>query len=142
MHELQLKTEAHMGTWHLDEMDWSVDQGTGTIVFNHPDGLQASAPVQIVGSLNTQDGSWLWATANTSVRPELTAHARLAQAELARLGAHDLAEDRQALEESRAWEYAALATQVAGAQGAYRGPAGPTLIFMTFGQVTLSRGQA
>jgi len=41
--------------------------------------------------------------------------------------------------EDQAWELAALAFMVCGANGAYRGPAGTALVFMTFGKVQLSK---
>lgn len=41
--------------------------------------------------------------------------------------------------EQEAWELTALAFLVCGAGGAYRGPAGTALVFMTFGEVKLSK---
>ena len=41
--------------------------------------------------------------------------------------------------EDEAWAFTALACHLCQAQGAYRGPAGPALVFMTFGEVTLSQ---
>ena len=41
--------------------------------------------------------------------------------------------------ETECWQFAALACHLANAQGAYRGPAGATLVFMTFGNVTISK---
>lgn len=142
LNALQTTTGMLNSSWNLSEMDWTVNQDEGTIVFHRPDGLRAVAPVQIVGSLNTQDGSWLWAGANSSVRDELVEHAQLAQEELRRRGADDLAEDRQPADEARAWEYTALAALLGGVQGGYRGPAGPTLVFMTFGALSIRRTQA
>lgn len=40
--------------------------------------------------------------------------------------------------EDEAWQLTALACKLNEAQGAYRGPAGTTLVFMTFGTVTLA----
>jgi hypothetical protein len=37
---------------------------------------------------------------------------------------------------------AAFAVKLCAAQGAYRGPAGSTYIFMTFGEVKLTKGSA
>ena len=41
-------------------------------------------------------------------------------------------------DEAEAWEFTALACKLCDAQGGYRGPAGSTLIFMTFDDVQLS----
>jgi Family of unknown function (DUF6882) len=54
MEELRLKTAAHDGTWHLSTASWSVDQDEGTIVFTAPDGVTATAPVQIIGTYNSR----------------------------------------------------------------------------------------
>lgn len=62
MAELQLRTGAHVGAWHMDECDWTVDQGTGQITFTDKKrGIAATAPVQIIGTYNTEDSTWLWA---------------------------------------------------------------------------------
>jgi hypothetical protein len=58
MHGLQAQTAAHDGIWHIGRADWSVDQEAGTIVFSSPQGIRAVAPVQIIGSYNTDDGTW------------------------------------------------------------------------------------
>jgi hypothetical protein len=41
--------------------------------------------------------------------------------------------------EEQCWELTALANMLAEGQGAYRGPAGTAGVFMTFGQVELSK---
>ena len=42
-------------------------------------------------------------------------------------------------DESDCWEFTALAAKLDKAQGAYRGPAGRTYVFMTFGEVQISK---
>jgi len=57
---MQAATSAHCATWHLDEAEeWSVDMDNESIVFQLPGGITASAPVQIVGTSNMADGSFL-----------------------------------------------------------------------------------
>jgi hypothetical protein len=41
--------------------------------------------------------------------------------------------------EDDAWAMVALAVKLCGEQGAYRGLAGPTKVFIAFGEVTLSK---
>jgi len=41
--------------------------------------------------------------------------------------------------EDDAWAMAALAVKLCEEQGAYRGPAGATYVFITFGEVKLSK---
>jgi hypothetical protein len=40
--------------------------------------------------------------------------------------------------EAEAWEMTALAVKLCNEQGAYRGPAGHTFVFIAFGEVQLS----
>ena len=103
--------------------------------------MHASAPVQIVGTTNSDDGSFLWGWDHPSVPPELAEHAELARA----FGeAHGL--PSTAIEKSNATtcgpgEFAAVAMRLGGASGTYRGQASETAcVWMTFGAVTLSQG--
>jgi hypothetical protein len=38
-----------------------------------------------------------------------------------------------------AWRMTALANRLCGSNGAYRGPAGKTIVFMTFGEIQLEK---
>nr|WP_157084828.1 DUF6882 domain-containing protein [Sphingomonas pituitosa] len=40
--------------------------------------------------------------------------------------------------EQQAWQFTAVALYLSGAQGAYRGRSGTTLVYMTFGTVTVA----
>jgi hypothetical protein len=138
MEELRLKTAAHDGAWRLGEADWNVDQDAGTIVFTRRDGIRATCPVQIIGTYNTGDGTWLWGWDHPSVVPALQAHAKQVLGYGQKHCIAALTTQRLECAESEAWEFAALACKLCNAQGAYRGPAGGTMIFMTFDEVTLS----
>jgi hypothetical protein len=136
---LQTLTSAHDGMWQIGQAAWSVDQDDGTITFTSPKGLVATAPVQIVGSYNTGDGTWLWAWDNPSLDARLTEHARKVQAYGNEKGFEILTTPKLVCPEAQCWDLAALASMLAGAQGAYRGPAGATRVFMTFGRVKLTK---
>ena len=73
---LQALTAAHEGLWQISRAAWSVDQDAGKITFTSPSGIVATAPVQIVGSYNTQDRTWLWGWDNSSLHAPLTEHAK------------------------------------------------------------------
>jgi hypothetical protein len=139
MEELRLKTDAHDRLWHLREASWSVDQDAQTITFTSPQGVTATCQVQIIGTYNTDDGTWLWAWDHPSVVLALQEHARQIRAYGAKHGIKKLTTRKLECEEADAWEFTALACRLCDAQGAYRGPAGSALVFMTFGEVTLSR---
>lgn len=100
--------------------------------------IEARAPVQILGSFNPGDKTWLWSWANPSILPPLTAHATTACDVGARRNIIELTERKFACTEADCWQITALACMINGAQGAYRGPAGPTLIFMTYECITLT----
>jgi hypothetical protein len=137
---LRTKTAGHSAAWGLDRAaSWAVDQQAGTLVFTHEDGTVATAAVQIVGSLDTRLGTWLWGWDHPSVRPPLRAHAERVRAHGEEHGIAELTTLELPADEARAWRFAALACELNDAQGAYRGPAGDVLTFMTFGTVELSR---
>lgn len=139
MEELRLKTSAHAASWGLGSATkWAVDQNTGLITFTGPN-VVATAPAQIIGTYNTQDGTWLWGWDHPSVKDNMAEHARRVYDYGEQLGLADITTRKLECSEDKAWELTALACHVCDAQGAYRGPAGTALVFLTFGTVTLSR---
>ena len=139
IHYLDALTNAHSQLWHMDRSSWAADLETGIITFTNHLGWVITAPVQVVGTLNTANGSWLWGWDHPSVPAPVAQHAQLV---------HDfgVAHDLEAFtvrmidaSEEDAWQFAALAAYLTKAQGAYRGPAGDTMIFMTFGELTITK---
>ncbi len=138
MEELRLKTGAHDAAWGLGAADWAVDQDTGLITFTGKK-MVATAPVQIIATYNILDGTWLWGWDHPSVADNMAEHARRVREYGERHGVADLTTRKLECGEDAAWELTALACHLCEAQGAYRGPAGTALVFMTFGEVTLSQ---
>lgn len=138
MEELRLKTAAHDAGWGLGAADWAVDQDTGLITFTGKT-MVATAPAQIIATYNTLDGTWLWGWDHPSVEEGMAEHARQVHEYGKKHGLAALTTRKLACSEGEAWEFTALACHLCGAQGAYRGPAGTALVFMTFGEVTLSQ---
>jgi hypothetical protein len=140
--ELQLKTEGHTA-WGLGKFEeWELDQDQGRLVFSNPDGTRAVAPAQIIGSFNTLDKSWLWAWDNPSVVDALKRDALKVKSYGEQHNIEKLTSSKWQGEESDAWAMAALAVKLCDAQGAYRGPAGDTLVFISFGKVEISKARA
>lgn len=139
---MKAATAAHCGSWRLDQAErWSVDMDEGLIRFVLPDGMHASAPVQIVGTTNSDDGSFLWGWDHPSVPPELAEHAELARAFGEAHGLPEYSNRKVECDDMQAWEFAAVAMRLGGASGTYRGQASETAsVWMTFGAVTLSQG--
>lgn len=139
MTELQLKTEGHKA-WGLGSFDrWSIEQEVGNLVFTDADGTTALAPAQIIGSFSTQDNSWLWAWDNPSIADDLKVHARQLKDYGNKHSITKLTSRKWTGTEDDAWAMVALAVKLCDAQGAYRGPAGSSYLFMTFGEVKVSR---
>jgi hypothetical protein len=141
MEELKLKTAGHDGIWQIGKADWDIDQDAGTIVFTSPKGMTATCPVQIIGTYNTDDGTFLWGWDHPSVDPALQAHARLCKEYGDRHGIELLSSQKIECSEEDVWRFTAFACKLADAQGAYRGPMGPTLVFVTFGTPKLVKNK-
>lgn len=140
MDELQAKTEAHKKVWGLDKiLWWDFNQGSGNIEFKLPEGMKAVSPAQIIGTYNSDDNTWLWAWANSSIEEKLQVDAR----QLLKYGEEhkieQLTKRKWVGTEKDAWAMAALAVKLCGKQGAYRGPSGATKVFLVFGEVTLMK---
>ncbi|QZZ19484.1 hypothetical protein J5X98_19270 [Leptothermofonsia sichuanensis E412] len=75
MEELHFKTQAQEQLWLLGQCNWEVDQEQGSIRFTNPRGQIITAPVQIIGTYNTLNGTWLWGWDHPSVVPALQNHA-------------------------------------------------------------------
>jgi hypothetical protein len=135
---LQAQQSANDGTWKMREASkWDIDQDNGLIVFSFADGKTASAPVQIVGTFNPKDGTFMWGWGHPAVDPALR-RAASTTLEWARKNKLERWTSRTvACTEAEAWEFTAVAARLDSATGAYRAPAGGPLVFVVFGQVTL-----
>lgn len=137
MEGLQLQTSAHQNTWQFGTAErWDFDQDSGQLVFTFPDKI-ATAPAQIIGSFDSRAGTWMWAWANPSLADTLKHDSLRVQTYGEQHGIRRLTTASWPAEESAAWEMTALAVRLCGANGAYRGPAGTTFVFLSFGKVQL-----
>ena len=98
-------------------------------------------PVQIIGTFDTNDSTWLWAWDNPSVRASLSHHAAQLREYGETNGVSELTTRKLSATEEQCWEFTALACKLNDAQGGYRGPSGSTLVFMTFGRPELKATQ-
>lgn len=137
---LRTQTTMHSATWHLgDEENWAADQGNGRIEFTFADGTVAEADMQIIGTYNTLDGTFLWGWDHPSVEEPLRAHAKLARDFGKKHKLSKYTERTIECTEDEAWELTAVAARLGNANGAYRGPAGTALVYMTFGEIELHK---
>ena len=133
---INLQQEAHAATWHLDKAAWDVDMDKGEIKFTLPDRI-AVAPVQIIGTLF--NGEFMWGWGHPSVPEPLREHAKRAKKWGEKEGVTEYSELKVPANEAKAWEFTAVASRLSEANGVYRGNMGDTLVFMTFGKVTMSK---
>lgn len=136
---LRIITGFQDASFRISEASWNLDLDSGTVVFASADGIKATCEVQIVGTYNTRDGTWLWGWDHPSVRPELRMHAHRAKKYGEEHGIACLITRKFECSESDAWKFTAFASHLSAGQGAYCGPADGTLIFMTFTSVVLRK---
>ncbi|BBW91659.1 hypothetical protein PS1M3_17460 [Pseudoalteromonas sp. PS1M3] len=138
---LQDVTQAHSRSWGLgQEINWGVDQSTGLISFIFEGGKKAEAPVQIIGTYSSSQGTFMWGWEHPSVQPSIGEAAALVKNFGEEHGLSKLTSQPVKLTEQEAWEFTALAMRLSNANGAYRANAGGgTWVYMTFGKVSLSQ---
>ena len=136
--ELAQKTAANVAGWHLDAAErWAADLDKGTITFEFKDGTRARAAVQVVGTYNTEDGSFLWRWDHPSIPETARQHARLARQWGEKNELANFQMRKVTCTEYEAWGFAAVASRLGNAQGVYRGPNRKVLVFMTFDDVSI-----
>jgi len=137
---LQLKTKSHIEAWGLGDTErWDVDFDQGLLWFSSP-GLLVTTRVQVIGTYNGEDGSWMWGWDHPSVPADLARDASLVRAFGERQGLSRYVAAEISCTEDEAWQFTALACHFADAAGAYRGPAGGEMsVFMTFHDVRIER---
>jgi hypothetical protein len=141
MAELTLKQEANTEAWGFGSLDrWDADLDLGVIRFSNADGFKVTGQVQVVGTYDTEDGSWLWGWDHPSVPEPLAQAAELARqfGEMHGLGRYKIRMVR--CTEDHAAEFAAVALHLSGGTGVYRGPFGDaSFMYMTFRDVVITR---
>lgn len=139
MEGLRLQTEGHKGLWHLgEEKRWDFDQDSGCLELTFPDVI-VTAPAQVIGTFDTDSGTWLWAWANPSVDAGLKRDALRVLDYGREHRIERLTTPKWPADETDGWRMAALANRLCSSNGAYRGPAGNTMVFMTFGEIKLEK---
>ena len=136
-----LQTSAHAGSWRFGaEDEWAADLEAGTITFtffgDNAD-TTATAQIQVVGTYDTLDGSFLWAWDHPSVPEALRQHALLARQWGMDCEAAAFTSRKVSCTEDDAWTFAAVTARLANANGVYRGPAGDAFVLFTFGEIKL-----
>jgi hypothetical protein len=136
---LDAREAAQATLLRLDEASWAVDTDRGVITFTGPGTQAASAPVQVVGTLDPARRSWLWGWDHPSVPASLSEHARLVRAWGEE---HAVAELTTRLvpdaDHLLARRFAAVACELNQARGVRSCDTGRAVVVVTFGTVTLT----
>ena len=138
--ELALMSASHDRLFHFSSPDctWAADLDVGEITFTTKE-IQARAAVQIVGSIYKGDGTWLWAWANTSIPEKLCTYANAVKAYGEKHGIKKFTTRKFQCSEAEGWDFTALACKLGGGQGAYCGPDGDALVFMSYDAPSISK---
>ncbi len=140
--ELTVKNASHLSAWGLGRSErWDLNQSDGKLIFTFPDKI-VTCEAQIIGSYDTSKEMWLWAWDNPAVNTNLTVASKLVREFGKEHGYKKLTEAEWKATEEDAWDMAAIATLECNAQGAYRGPAGDSYVFMTFTNPKIAKPQA
>lgn len=81
----------------------------------------------------------MWGWDHPSVPETLRIHAKAAKEWGQKLHLDEYTELTVKADEDKAWEFCAVASRISDANGVYRGDMGGTLVFMTFGKVSMSK---
>jgi hypothetical protein len=139
MEGLRRQTEAHQSVWHLGQAErWDFEQDRGELVFTFTDVI-ARAPAQIIGTFSSAEGTWMWARANSSIAPSLARDSVRVREYGEKQRIRRLTTPGWPAAELDGWHMTALANRLCESNGAYRGPAGTTFVFFTFGKVQIGK---
>lgn len=131
---------AHENLWHISQADrWDADLTVPEIRWIFADGRIVRAPLQLIGTWNSSDETFLWGWDHPSATPQTAIAAQTVKtfADERSLETLQVSKTRCSFEEG--WELAAIAVLTADLQGVYRGQASETAwAYLGFGQITLS----
>jgi hypothetical protein len=130
-------TAQHSERWGLGSARrWVLDQQDGRIVWSFDDHV-ASAPAQILGSWNSEVGTFVWAWDNSSVAEGLAETASDVRAYGAEHDIAALTGSPLQLDEGQVRDLVALAFRIGRCTGLYAHFDGSMASYITFGEVTL-----
>lgn len=137
-HEMAILTQSARDLWGLHTADWNADLASGVITFANTEmGLIVTAPLQVVGTYDTQDRTWLWGWDHSSVAEPLGEHARRVHDFGERYKLEALTTRKIVASKDDAWGFTALDCHLGGGQGGYGGSSGDIRVFTTYGAVTI-----
>lgn len=136
--EADAKLEAFDRLFGIGKAHWELDQDARTLTFDNREGVVVSASVQVIGTLNKRDKTWLWAWDHPSIESPLRKHARKVLRFGKKHGIDELLDRKIRCTPLAAWRLTALVCMLNKAQGAYAGDHGGIKVYMTFDDVAMN----
>jgi uncharacterized protein DUF6882 len=110
----------NIAKYHLGDGTWNVDLEAGTITFTQSDQLVV-AKIQVVGTLNNEKQTFMWAWDHPSIPKKLSENVTLLK-QWGEVNSLPLFMNNPIIcDENQAWEFTALMCKFAKAEGAYIG---------------------
>lgn len=138
-HHISTLQSAHQESWGFGRADrFEVDFEQGLIQFIFEGDKKAVAPVTLIGTWSAGPKEFLWGWDHPMCPPADNAAASAVKA-YAETHNIDLLKDRSLnCEGDDGWGLAAVACLLGDLQGVYRTPNGENLVYLGFGNITLS----
>jgi len=134
---LQQHTAEDGKAWGLgSETNWAIDLSAGRLTFSFSDGRKVSGQIQVLGTFNKDDGSFLWAWDHPSVPNELRTSAMAMRDWGEANGERDLTQRKVRVDETRLWAWLGFAACESGADGGYRVNSNGTDIYLVYRGMT------
>ena len=122
--------------WGLAKAHYGMDIDSGMVTFTFPDNRVVEAPLQVVGTYDTDKGTFMWGWEHPSVPPALQQSALLAK-KWGQENEKPIFSTRVVeVPDTMAWYFAGLCVRLSHAQGVYRGMSGTTAVFVTLGELS------
>jgi hypothetical protein len=131
-------SQAH-ASWSAAPGETAVDLDEGTVCFT-TERFTVTAPVQVIGTVDTADSSWLWGWDHPSVPERLGRHAARVRDYGLRHGLTELTTRHVPVGADDPLHYTAVAALLSQAQGLTSLSTGRAEVYMTYGAVTLAAG--
>lgn len=130
---LQTWSAKHTAAWGLGtETQWNLDMNAGQLRLSFADDREMDFPVQVIGTYNTRNGSFMWGWDHPSVPEPLRRAARQVRDYGEEHAVERFTTRTIVCSEADAWDITAAAAQLDDVTGAYRGNADGTWVYMTF----------
>jgi hypothetical protein len=136
VNELMDIQDKNLEKYDLGGGRWNIDLKTGTIIFTQENRV-VTGEIQVIGTLNHEKNTFMWAWEHPSIPKDLSQDSVLVK----KWGtANDLPlfiHNPVKCNETLAWEFTAIARNLAKADGAYIGRVPKKSIFVTMKNLTI-----